>query len=141
MREILLAPDSPLLQPGERGLNFRTVRADHSRPTGKALPGETAPVLPTQVPVTFADSSGVLAGDAKGQTLVSLDSPTATAPNGKPLIDQLGTSNLAPLTVGGQINPALAANGVQVIKETHGKTSQLSPSDVHALIMYLKSLQ
>jgi hypothetical protein len=57
------------------------------------------------------------------------------------LIDQLGTSNLAPLIVGGQINPALATNNVQVIKDTHGKTSHLSNADVNALIAYLKSLQ
>src|SRR5262249_964728 len=29
IREILLTPDSPLLQTGERGFNFRTVRTDH----------------------------------------------------------------------------------------------------------------
>jgi hypothetical protein len=57
-----------------------------------------------------------------GPVLVSLDSPTAPGPGGKPLIDQLGTSNLASLIVGGQINPALAANNVQVIKNTHGFT-------------------
>jgi DNA-binding beta-propeller fold protein YncE len=141
VREILLAPDSPLLAPGERGLNFRTVRADHARPTGKALPGEAAPVLPTQVPVTFAGSDGTLAGDAKGPTLVSLDSPTAPGPGGRPLIDQLGTSNLAPLVVNGQLNPALAASGVRVINDTHGRTSHLSAGDVHALVAYLKSLE
>ncbi len=141
VREILLAPDSPLLQAGERGFNFRTVRSDHSRATGKGFNGQPAPVLPTQVPITVADRSGQLAGDGKGQILVSLDSPTAAGPGGKPLIDQLGTSNLAPLVVGGRINPALAASRVQVIKDTHGKTSQLSASDVDALILYLKSLQ
>ena len=31
VREILLPPHSPLLQPGERGFNFRTVRTDHQR--------------------------------------------------------------------------------------------------------------
>jgi len=72
---------------------------------------------------------------------VSLDSPTAPGPGGKPLIDQLGTSNLAPLIIGGQINPALAANNVQVIKDSHGKTSHLIAADVNALILYLKSLQ
>ena len=40
-----------------------------------------------------------------------------------------------------RINPALAANRVQVIKDTHGKTSHLSAGDVDALILYLKSLQ
>jgi DNA-binding beta-propeller fold protein YncE len=141
VREILLPPDSPLLQADERGFNFRTVRSDHSRATGKGLNGVAAPVLPTQVPITVADRGGQLAGDGKGQILVSLDSPTAPGPNGESLIDQLGTSNLAPLIVGGQINPALAANRVQVIKDTHGKTSHLSASDVDALILYLKSLQ
>jgi hypothetical protein len=76
-----------------------------------------------------------------GQVLVSLDSPTAPGPGGKPLIDQLGTNNLAPLIVGGRVNPALAASNVQVIKDTHGKTSQLSATDISALIAYLKSLQ
>jgi hypothetical protein len=76
-----------------------------------------------------------------GQVLVSLDSPTAQGPGGKPLIDQLGTSNVAPLVVGGQVNPALAANNVRVIKDSHGKTSHLSAADVNALITYLKSLQ
>ena len=56
-------------------------------------------------------------------------------------IDRLGTSKVAPLTVGGQINPALATNHIQVIKDTHGKTSDLSASDLDALIAYLKSLQ
>ncbi|HVG22904.1 MAG TPA: hypothetical protein VND45_02020 [Thermoanaerobaculia bacterium] len=141
VREILLAPDSPLLAPGERGLNFRTVRADHARPTGKSLPGEVAPVLPTQVPVTFAGSDGKLAGDAKGATLVSLDSPTAPGPAGRPLIDQLRSSNLAPLLMNGRLNPALAANGVRVINDTHGRTSELAAGDVHALVTYLKSLE
>lgn len=141
VREILLEPDSPLLQPGERGFNFRTVRSDHSRATAKSFLGAPAVILPTQVPVTVADRSGQLAGDGMGQILVSLDSPVAPGPDGKPLIDQLGTSNLAPLVAGGQINPALAANNVRVIKGTHGKTSHLSASDLDALILYLKSLQ
>jgi hypothetical protein len=47
---------------------------------------------------------------------------------------------LAPLIVGGQINPALAANNVKVIKDTHGKTSHLSATDLEALILYLLSL-
>jgi hypothetical protein len=42
--------------------------------------------------------------------------------------------------VGGQINPALAANNIRVIKDTHGKTSHLSASDLEALILYLLSL-
>jgi hypothetical protein len=47
---------------------------------------------------------------------------------------------LAPLIVGGQINPALAANNIRVIKDTHGKTSHLFASDLDALILYLLSL-
>lgn len=132
VREILLAPDSPLLQPRERGFNFRTVRTDHRRGVNN---------LPTEVPITAADSSGNLAGDGQGPLMVSLDSPIAMDANGKPLIDQLGTSNLAPLVVGNQINPALAANNIQVIKDTHGKTSHLSASDFDALTHYLQSLE
>jgi DNA-binding beta-propeller fold protein YncE len=45
LREVLLAPDSPLLAPGERGFNFRTVRTDQSRATGAGLNGKAAPVL------------------------------------------------------------------------------------------------
>jgi hypothetical protein len=140
LREVLLTPDSPLLEPGERGFNFRTVRTDHSRATGFGLGNQQAPVLPTQVPITVADSSGALAGDGKGPIFVSLDSPFVANPDGSLQIDRLGTSNVAPLIVGGQINPALAANHVQVIKDTHGKTSHLSSDDIDALVMYLKSL-
>src|SRR6185503_20512973 len=81
-----------------------------------------------------------LAGDAKGPIFVSLDSPFVTNPDGTAQIDRLGTSNVIPLVIGGQINPALAANNVQVIKDTHGKTSHLSASDLEALEMYVKSL-
>jgi DNA-binding beta-propeller fold protein YncE len=140
-REILLAPDSPLLQPGERGMNFRTVRSDHARPTGKSLAGGPSPILPTQVPVTYGDRSGALAGDGKGPAFVSLDSPTIQLPDGSAQIDRLGTDNLAPLLVGGQINPELSANNIRVIKDTHGKTSHLSAADLTALEFYLKSLQ
>ncbi|MEA3209470.1 MAG: hypothetical protein QOE70_2527 [Chthoniobacter sp.] len=140
-REILLTPDSPLLQPGERGMNFRTIRTDHSRATGAALGGGTSPVLPTQVPITYADSSGNLAGDGKGEALVSLDSPSLRQTDGSSQIDRLGTDNLAPLVVGRQINPVLPANNIQVLKDTHGKTSHLSASDIAALELYLKSLQ
>ena len=56
-------------------------------------------------------------------------------------IDQLGTRNVAPLVVGGQLNPLLAARGIRVIPDTHGRTSQLSASDVDALSLYLRSLQ
>ena len=140
-REILLPPDSPLLFPGERGFNFRTIRMDHSRATGSGYQNSQAPVLPTQVPVTFADGSGALAGDAKGEVLVSLDSPFVTLPDGTAQIDRLGTNNLTPLLKSGQINPALATNNIQVIKDTHGKTSQLSAGDIEALVLYLKSLQ
>jgi mono/diheme cytochrome c family protein len=140
LREVLLPPDSLLLQTGERGFNFRTVRTDSSRATGAALPGEIAPVLPTQVPVTIGDSSGSLAGDGKGPIYVSLDSPTLKLSDGSLQIDQLGTNNVVPLTVNGQINPDLAANHIQVMKDTHGKTSNLSAADLDALIAYIKSL-
>ena len=57
------------------------------------------------------------------------------------LVAQLGTTNLAPIIVVNngqrQINPALAINHVQVIKDTHGKTSQLSQSSLDALILYM----
>ena len=140
LREVLLPPDSSLLQPGERGFNFRTLRTDNSRATGVALPGETAPVLPTQVPITVGDTDGSLAGDGKGPIYVSLDSPVVTKDDGTLEIDQLGTNNVIPLTVSGQINPGLATNHVQVIKDTHGKTSNLGAADVDALIAYVKSL-
>ena len=131
VRELLLAPDSPLLLPGERGFNFRTVRTDHRRGANN---------LPTEVPITVAGRSGGFAGDGMGPIYVSLDSPFVNGSNGRPLIDRLGSDNLAPLVTGGQINPALAANGVRVIKDTHGKTSHLSASDLDALILYLLSL-
>jgi DNA-binding beta-propeller fold protein YncE len=129
VREVLLAPDSPLLKPGERGFNFRTVRTDHRRGPNN---------LPTEVPIVPGNSQGGLAGDGRGPLYVSLDSPTIQE-NGKPQIDRLGTDNVAPLIAGGQINPQLAANNIQVIKDTHGKTSQLSASDLDALIAYLLS--
>jgi DNA-binding beta-propeller fold protein YncE len=145
VREILLAPDSPLLRPGERGFNFRTVRTDHQRAVDEDFLGASPVVLPTEVPITFADSSGELAGDGKGPLYVSLDSPFVTLPEGIPQVDRLGTSNLAPLivTVNGQrqLNPELAANHIQVIKDTHGKTSHLSESDLDALTLYLLSLE
>ena len=119
-REILLTPDSPLLRRGERGFNFPTVRTDHSRATGFGYQNTQAPVLPTYV---------------------SLDSASVQLPDGTPQIDRLGTSNVAPLLVGAQINPALSQNHIQVIKDTHGKTSQLSQTDLDALVLYLKSLQ
>jgi DNA-binding beta-propeller fold protein YncE/cytochrome c peroxidase len=151
VREILLAPDSPLLQPGERGFNFRTVRTDHQRAVASDFLGGTRVVLPTEVPITFGDSRGGLAGDGMGPLYVSLDRPVRVAPpdsaypEGRLEVDRLGTSNVAPLVVvtngQRQINPALAANNVRVIKDTHGKTSQLSARDIEALAAYLRSLQ
>jgi len=147
IREILLGPDSPLLHAGERGFNFRTVRTDHSRAVAHNFLGGPRIVLPTEVPITIADSSGALAGDGKGPIYVSLDPPVQVSPpdqaypEGRLQIDRLGSDNLAPLLVGGQINPALAANNIAVIRDTHGKTSQLSAGDIEALSMYLKSLQ
>jgi len=152
VREILLAPDSPLLLPNERGFNFRTVRDDATRAVAHDFLGGPRIVLPVEVPITAADSSGALAGDGKGPLYVSIDAPTPVTPaqtdaypEGRLLVDRLGTSNLLPLIVtsGGQrqINPALAQNHVRVIKETHGKTSQLSAADIDAIAAYLKSLQ
>lgn len=151
LREILLPPDSPLLQPGERGFNFRTVRTDSTRRVASSFLGGQPVVLPTEVPISIAGSDGSLGGDGKGPILVSLDPPTRIAapdaayPDGRLQVDQIGTSNLAPLIVTAngqrQINPQLAANHVEVIKDTHGKTSQLSASDLDALIAYLLSLQ
>ena len=153
IREILLGPDSPLLRPGERGFNFRTVRTDHTRIVSADCLGQACPRLPTEVPITFADSGDDgsctrLAGDGKGPLCVSLDSPhvvvqrpSVAYPEGRLLIDRLGTNNVAPLTIGGQINPALAANHIQVIKDTHGKTSHLAAADIEALSAYLRSLQ
>src|SRR4051812_24150821 len=152
IREILLPPDSSLLLPNERGFNFRTVRDDHQRAVAHDFLGGPRVVLPVEVPITAADSGGGLAGDGRGPLLVSLDPPTHVTPaqteaypEGRLLVDRLGTSNLAPLIVitGGQrqINPLLAENHVQVIKETHGKTSQLSAADIDAIAAYLKSLQ
>jgi hypothetical protein len=97
-------------------------------------------VLATQVPITVGDTGGSLAGDGKGPIYVSLDSPTIKNPDGTLQIDQLGTNNVIPLTVNSQINPALASSHVQVLKDTHGKTSSLSASDIDALIAYVKSL-
>ena len=60
-------------------------------------------------------------------------------------MDKLGTANVAPLVVvtngQRQINPALAANNIRVIKDTHGKTSHLTARDLDALAAYLSSLQ
>jgi CspA family cold shock protein len=79
------------------------VRSDHSRRVDHDFLGGPPIELPTEVPITFADSSGRLAGDGLGLILVSLDPPTsvtgpsAAYPEGRLLLDQLGTSNLAPL--------------------------------------------
>ena len=153
IREILLGPDSPLLRPGERGFNFRTVRTDHSRAVARQFLGGPPIVLPTEVPITVGDSRvpGGLAGDGKGPIYVSLDLPVVVSPpdvaypEGRLQVDRLGTSNLAPLVmvIGGQrqINPDLATNHIAVLKDTHGKTSQLSAADLEALGQYLRSLQ
>jgi hypothetical protein len=72
--------------------------------------------------------------------------PSAAYPEGRLLVDQLGTSNLAPLVVfdaagNRQINPELQARGIIVTRDTHGMTSQLSADDIESLSMYLLSLQ
>ncbi len=151
IREILLAPDSPLLGPGERGFNFRVVRTDHQRTVAHDFLGGPRIILPTEVPITFGDSRGGLAGDGMGPLYVSLDRPVRVSPpdnaypEGRLEVDRLGTGNLAPLVVitngQRQINPALAASNIQVIKDTHGKTSHLSARDIDALAAYLRSLQ
>ena len=154
IKEILLGPDSPLLAPGERGFNFRTVRTDHSRRVSRDCLGQDCPRLPTEVPITFADSSDDgsctrLAGDGKGPLCVSLDrpipveGPSTAYPEGRLLVDRLGTNNVAPLIdpLTGQINQVLTANNIRVIKDTHGKTSHLSAADIEALSTYLRSLQ
>jgi hypothetical protein len=151
LSEILLAPDSPLLKKNERGFNFRTVRTDSNRRVAQDFLGGPTISLPTEVPITFADTTGKLMGDGKGALSVSLDAPTnvqapdAAYPDGRLLLDQLGTSNLAPLVTikngKRQINPTLQTNHVSVIKDTHGKTSQLTADDLDALVLYLKSLQ
>jgi DNA-binding beta-propeller fold protein YncE len=151
LREILLAPDSPLLQPGERGFNFRVVRTDHQRAVAHDFLGGPRIVLPTEVPITFGDSRGGLAGDGLGPLYVSLDRPVRISapdnayPEGRLEVDRLGTGNVAPLVVvtngQRQINPALASNNIRVIKDTHGSTSHLSAQDIEALSAYLRSLQ
>ena len=122
-------------------MGLTSARTDQSRAMSTDFLGGSPVILPTQVPITVADSSGDLAGDGKGPIFVSLDSPFVQEPDGTFEIDRLGTDNVAQLTVNGQINPALATNHVQVIKDTHGKTSQLSAADLDALIVYLKSLE
>lgn len=157
VREILLPPGSPLLQPGERGFNFRVVRTDHSRVTAFDFLGGPAVRLPTEVPITMADSRDDgsctrLGGDGKGPLCVSLDRPIPKAgsdpaydraayPEGRLELDQLGTRNVVPLIVGGRINPVLAANNIRVIPDTHGRTSHLSAHDIEAITAYLMSLQ
>jgi hypothetical protein len=39
------------------------------------------------------------------------------------------------------INPELQARGITVIRDTHGKTSQLTGEEIESLSMYLRSLQ
>jgi DNA-binding beta-propeller fold protein YncE len=147
LRELLLPPDSPVLRSGERGFNFRTVRSDHQRRVAHDFLGGPPISLPTEVPITLANSGGGFAGDAKGPVYVSLDPPAqvsppdAAYPEGRLVVDRLGSDNLAPLTANGQINPALATSGIRVIKDTHGKTSHLPASDIEALSLYLLSLQ
>lgn len=97
----------------------------------------------------FCLSNGEPRGKAapKYRMNVSLDPPTriqapdAVYPDGRLVLDRLGSNNLVPLISGGKINPALAANNIRVIKDTHGKTSHLSEADIEALSTYLTSLQ
>ena len=116
IREILLAPDSPLLQPGERGFNFRTVRTDHQR----AWPHSTSSAGPRSCcrrkcrsPSPTAGTAAARAGGRRqGADLRQPRQPVRTqAGRTRPTtrwrtrkdgsqIDRLGTSNLAPLIVG-----------------------------------------
>ncbi|HEX7890914.1 MAG TPA: beta-propeller fold lactonase family protein [Ramlibacter sp.] len=158
IREILLPPGSSLLRTGERGFNFRVVRTDHSRVTAFDFLGGPKVTLPTEVPITMADSSDlgdcrILGGDAKGPICVSIDRPVPKSgsdpaydkvayPEGRLELDQLGTKNVVPLLLkDGSLNPALAANNIRVIPDTHGRTSHLSGADVEAISAYLMSLQ
>lgn len=70
-----------------------------------------------------------------------IQAPDAAYPDGRLMLDRMGSNNLAPLILNAQINPVLAPNQIRVIKDTHGKTSNLSASDIDALAMYLTSLQ
>jgi hypothetical protein len=72
---------------------------------------------------------------------VQVSSPDAAYPEGRLLVDRLGSDNLAPIIANGGINPALNSAGVRVLKETHGKVSHLSASDIDAIALYLRSLQ
>ena len=60
VREILLPPDSPLLAPGERGFNFRTVRTGHQRRVAHDVLGGPPVVLPTEVPIKSPTNEAVL---------------------------------------------------------------------------------
>ena len=76
IREILLAPDSPLLLPGERGFNFRTVRTDHQRARRARLTWaarRSCSRRKCRSPFATAGTAHV-AGDGKGPLYVSLDS-------------------------------------------------------------------
>jgi hypothetical protein len=74
---------------------------------------------------------------------LACDSPDGRAeyPAGRLATDQLGTSNLAPLVVGAQINTALASNHIRLIKDTRGRRSQLSSADIAALRLCRVSLE
>jgi hypothetical protein len=119
---------------------------------GCQLPQWPTITLLTEVPIAVAVASGSLGGDGRGPILVSLNAPTQVSgastayPADRLLVDQLSTTNLVPVIVldgsgQRQINPALATSHVQVIKDTHGKTSQLSQADLDVLILYVTSLQ
>jgi hypothetical protein len=107
--------------------------------------------LPRHSSVPISADAPFVAGDGKGPLYASLDAPVRVSPpdvaypEGRLLVDRLGTGNLAPIIVVeggvGRINPALAAHNIAVIKDTHGRTAQLSASDVESLSAYLRSLQ
>ena len=92
IREILLGPDSPLLHPGERGFNFRTVRTDHSRVVAFDFLGGPEIRLPTEVPITIRRQLGhrrlhQAGGRRQGRLCVSLDSPFNKKPGRNPSFD------------------------------------------------------
>ncbi|QDE69917.1 hypothetical protein BHS07_25170 [Myxococcus xanthus] len=54
--------------------------SDVQRAVATDFLGRAPVVCPTEVPITFADSTGALGGDGKGPLLVSLHSPSRVLP-------------------------------------------------------------
>ena len=76
LREILLTPDSPLLRPGERGFNFRTVRTDHQRAVAATSWAARRSCCRRRCRSPSATAAAASPGDGKGPLYVSLDSPS-----------------------------------------------------------------